>query len=166
MKNEIRGICGVTKLMKRNPAMDFIRCFAFFSVVSVHFLLNNGFYSQELIGKRMYLMTCMRHFFMVCVPLFLMLTGYLMRKKTLSKEYYLKGSKTISIYILACLVWYLFYTIIQGKTISALQWCANVLRFNAGRYAWYIEMYLGLFLLIPFLNILYNNIEEKSGNKF
>ena len=43
-----------------------------------------------------------------------------------------------------------------------MQLCANILRFNAGRYAWYIEMYLGLFILIPFLNILYNNIEEKK----
>ena len=113
----------MNKLVKRNPAMDFIRCFAFFSVVSVHFFLNNGFYSQELIGKRMYLMTCMRHFFMVCVPLFLVLTGYLMRKKQLSKKYYLKGTKTISIYILACLVWYLFYTIVQKNNFSNAIMC-------------------------------------------
>ena len=36
----------------------------------------------------MFLMTLMRTAFMVCVPLFLMLTGYLMHQKQLKKGYY------------------------------------------------------------------------------
>ena len=33
----------------RNLNIDLIRCFAIFSVVSVHFFLNNGFYEETII---------------------------------------------------------------------------------------------------------------------
>ena len=32
-----------------------------------------------------------------------------------------------------------------------------IFNFTACPNAWYLEMYIGLFLLIPFLNIIYNN---------
>ena len=41
---------------RRNPAMDIIRCLAFFSVVSVHFFLNSGFYNEIIEGKQMLVM--------------------------------------------------------------------------------------------------------------
>jgi surface polysaccharide O-acyltransferase-like enzyme len=50
-----------------------------------------------------------------------------------------------------------FYSIVflkQDLTIKSI--ILNVLDFSAAPYSWYIEMYLGLFLLIPFLNIVYN----------
>ena len=75
-------------LTKRNPAADIIRILAFFLVVSVHFFLNNGFYSYIVEGKRMYIMTLMRSFCIICVPLFLTLSGYLLRRKQLEKNYY------------------------------------------------------------------------------
>ena len=36
----------------------------------------------------------------------------------------------------------------------------SILDFSADSYAWYIEMYIGLFLIIPFLNILWNNLND------
>jgi len=83
---------------KRNPSLDIIRCIALFSVISVHFFLNNGFYGEIVIGKTMYIATIFRSMFMVCVPLFLVLTGYLMSGKKLSKTYYL-GIKKLYVFI-------------------------------------------------------------------
>ena len=40
-----------------------------------------------------------------------------------------------------------------------------ILRFNAFPYAWYIEMWIGLFLLTPFLNIMYQGIQIKTHKK-
>ena len=65
-------------MKERNLNADLIRCVAVFSVVSVHFLKNNGFYSTPVVGWDMLLMCIYRSFFMACVPLFLMLTGFLM----------------------------------------------------------------------------------------
>ena len=72
-------------MTKRNLNADLIRCVAVFSVISVHFLLNGGFYKQEVCGIPMLMMCMYRSFFMTCVPLFLILTGYLMGQKKLSK---------------------------------------------------------------------------------
>ena len=40
-----------TKLEQRNTTLDIIRITAAFSVISVHSLLNNGFYDQIVAGK-------------------------------------------------------------------------------------------------------------------
>ena len=72
-------------IKKRSAAADIVRCFAFFCVVSVHFFLKNGYYTQPVKGERMFVMTVMRSFFIICVPLFLTLSGYLLRTKELSK---------------------------------------------------------------------------------
>ena len=81
--------------VKRSPAADLIRILAFILVISVHFFMNNGFYSQTVAGKRMFIMTLMRSFFIICVPLFITLSGYLLRKKKLEKSYYKRISKII-----------------------------------------------------------------------
>ncbi len=72
----------ISKLEKRNPALDIIRIVAAFTVLSVHFFLHNGFYYETVQGTSMYIMTLMRTLFSVCVPLFMILTGYLMCNKT------------------------------------------------------------------------------------
>ena len=72
-------------LSRRSSALDITRIVALFTVISVHFFLNNGFYSEPMFGKRMLVMTVMRSAFMICVPLFIMLTGYLMSRKSLSR---------------------------------------------------------------------------------
>ena len=66
----------------RSVKLDLIRCIAVFEVISVHFFLNNGFYNQT-ICKSLFSQVCFRTLFMTCVPLFMILTGYLMNKKEL-----------------------------------------------------------------------------------
>ena len=45
---------------KRNLNLDLTKCIAVFTVLSVHFFYNNGFYSIPVSTPRMYLMTGMR----------------------------------------------------------------------------------------------------------
>lgn len=146
----------------RNTALDIVRITALLSVVSVHFFRNSGYYSQIVIGNRMYVMTLMRTFFMVCVPLFLVLTGYLMNKKVLSKKYYCGLIKTLGIYVLASIACIIFKYLVLNAEISVMSIIGGILDFSADDYSWYVEMYIGLFLLIPFLNIIYNNLESKG----
>lgn len=150
------------KDVKRSPAPDLIRILAFVFVVSVHFFLNNGFYSQTVAGKRMFIMVLMRSLFIICVPLFITLSGYLLRKKKLEKSYYKRIVKIIITYILASLfcVGYSIVFLEQDLTIKNI--VLNILNFSAAPYAWYIEMYLGLFLLIPFLNIVYDAMPSQK----
>ena len=71
---------------KRDVSLDITRIIAFVSVPAIHFFLNSGYYNVPLEGKRMYLMTYGRTFFMVCVPLFMILSGYLMVTKDIKLE--------------------------------------------------------------------------------
>ncbi len=147
---------------ERNISLDLIRSIAVISVISVHFFLNSGFYMTPLSGKLMFISTVMRTAFMVCVPLFLLLTGYLMNKKELSKKYYGGIKKTLFIYLLSTVVMLIYMAYYKGMPITLKDAFKNILSYN--QYSWYIAMYIGLFLLIPFLNLIYNGLKT-NGQK-
>ena len=158
----------------RNISLDVIRCVACFGVISVHFFLNNGFLGEAILGKRMILMLLLRQLFMFCVPLFLILSGYLLSNRRFEVRFYKKLGKTYSIYVLAS-IFCIYMTPLLYRTIcwvfnmEAPVWVPitlksiikGILDFTAAPYSWYIEMYIGLFLIIPFLNMVYNNLTSK-----
>ena len=74
--------------MKRNINLDIIRTIALISVISIHFPLHIGFYSIPVTTFPDYVMCLIVMASQVCVPLFLLLTGYLKSNCTLSKNYY------------------------------------------------------------------------------
>lgn len=150
------------KFKQRNPAIDIIRCFAFFFVVSVHFFLNNGYYNEIVSGPRMFIMTVMRSFFMICVPLFMVLSGYLMCNKVINKSFYKKLIYTVSIYILSSLCCVLYKILILKQEFTAGTFIKGFFNYSNAPYSWYVEMYIGLFLLCPFLNLVYNNLKGKK----
>ena len=146
---------------KRNFNLDVIRTLALFNLISVHFLLNNNFYQTDVNGIKMYIAFFFRSCFMTCVPLFLLLTGFLMsKKKTVDKNYY-KGLKKILInYVLAILFVYIVRGIYKNESLSILEFLKLTLSYKNS--AWYVNMYIGLFLLIPFLNVINLNIDKKQ----
>lgn len=150
----------------RNYSLDIIRIVAFCSVVGVHFFLNTDFYNTGLDTPLHLLMVIVRCFNLVCVPLFILLTGYLMNKKTLSKKYFLGIVKTLSIYILISIPCYFHHQYFTGRESSLRGLILGISGFTAAKYSWYIEMYIGLFLLIPFLNLIYNNLKSKNHKRF
>ena len=142
----------------RQPGLDLIRVFASLSVVAVHFYLNCNYYQTPLVGGKMFIMTVGRWFFMVCVPLFMMLTGYLKINKTFCAAHFKSlipiGFSYVLIAILKVLISNLYY----GKGYYSL-WTA----FKAiatYQIAWYVGMYVGLTLLIPFLNQLWEALDD------
>lgn len=148
-------------MKERNLNADLIRCAAVFCVVSVHFLLKSGFYNLPVEGSQMWLMCMVRSLFMVCVPLFMILTGYLMCHKELSRRYYGGLVKTLEIYVLASIACLLFKKFALGNTVTLPSAILDILNFKAANYSWYIEMYIGLFLMIPFLNLAYRGLNSK-----
>lgn len=149
-------------LLQRNPAMDVIRCVALFSVISVHFFLHTGFYDTYLVGSALYLFMQIRAASTVCVPLFLLLSGYLMKNKVASRQYYSKLIKIVSLYMMASGCCYLYRNGLSGTLISFL---LETLDYKAASYSWYMEMYFGLFLLIPYLNVLYKGLSTERSRR-
>ena len=84
-----------------------------------------------------------------------------MSRKTLSKKYYGGIVKTLGMYLLAsaaCIVFRVFWA--KAAFPGDLFW--GILNFKTAAYGWYIEMYIGLFLLIPFLNLMWNGLTSKK----
>ena len=150
---------------KRDVKLDIIRIFALLTVISVHFFLNSGFYNEIVSGKKMYIMCIFRSFFMICVPMFITLTGYLLNKKELSKNYYKGIFKTLLIYFTCSIIYSIFTKFYLKEKMDIIIFLENLLDYSGTRYSWYIEMYIGLFLIIPFLNIIFNNIKTKKEAK-
>lgn len=128
----------------------------------MHFFLNSGFYNESIIGKRMLFMCIVRSFFIICVPMFITLTGYLMNKKEFSKKYYNGLFHTLIIYFICSVVYFVFSYFYFNQEVNIQIFFQNLLSFNGTRYAWYIEMYIGLFLMIQFLNLVFNHLKDKK----
>lgn len=147
---------------RRIIGLDFIRTIAILCVLSVHFFLNTKFYGTPILGKSMYLQVFMRMMFLMCVPLFLLLTGYLQKNKQVTKSYFKKIIPILIIYFIYSAMFIAFRIIILKEHKSVIQWIASIEDFSAENYSWYIEMYIGLFLISPFLNLVYNNLNSKK----
>ncbi|MBQ3054461.1 MAG: acyltransferase family protein [Clostridia bacterium] len=150
------------KKAERSYNLDFIRIFSLFTVICVHFFLNCGYYNVLVSGGYMFIMTFLRTFFMICVPLFITLSGYLMKDKVLSKKYYKGIVKTISIYFITSAFCIVFKVLYQKMPMDIKGIVKSVFDYTGASYGWYIEMYIGLFLIIPFLNLCYNGLNTQK----
>jgi surface polysaccharide O-acyltransferase-like enzyme len=139
-------------LRKRLYQIDVIKVFAIFSVVSVHFLLNSGFYDISVTGWMPTIDVILRTIFITAVPLFIMATGFLMGDKVLSSSYIVKIWRTLLLYVIVSIIDWIGHTLILGSKISFSDALYGMLDFSTDSYAWYVEMYIGLYLLIPVLN--------------
>lgn len=147
---------------KRILGLDIVRVIAILFVICVHYFLNNGFYVLILNNKLSFVMLYFRWLFYTCVPLFLILTGYLKCNKKIDNNYY-KGIVHILIsYIFIECIIFLFKNFYLHENISITRYAINMLGFEVSDYSWYVEMYIGLFLMIPFLNLIYNGLKNKK----
>lgn len=113
----------------------------------------------------MYLATFLRQFLMICVPLFMMLTGYLTGDRKPCRNYYWKLVDTLGVYILASLCCTVYKLYAGYETFWSYRLVNDITSYAAAPYSWYVEMYIGLFLLCPFLNAGWKAMEGKRGKQ-
>ena len=153
--NELRKI--------RNINIDVIKCIAVFLVVSVHFSLYNGFYQTPVSCPRMYIMTAIRTFSMMCVPLFLLITGFLMYKKEFSAKFYMGLKRIIIPYIIISVITLVVRVLLHPYGFfDDINYINGFIDFKLSGYAWYVDMYIGLFLLIPFINKMFSDFKKDT----
>ena len=85
-----------------------------------------------------------------------------MNKKKLSLKYYLGITKVIVIYVLATFGCMIFKDIYLGQPLTFKTFVTSLINFHGANYSWYIQMYIGLYIVIPFLNLIYNGLETKK----
>jgi len=124
----------------------------------VHAFLYNGFYSESQFGAAMWAANSFRWLFFGCNGMFMLLTGYLKSTKPFSPKYY-RGLLTVLVgYILTCIISYPIRHFLLGDQGTLGTWLERLIGFS--NYAWYIEMYIGLILISPVINLALQRLTE------
>ncbi len=148
---------------QREAGLDLLRCLALLFVVTFHSFLYNGYYWPEQTGTHMWLAGSFRWLSVSCVGLFLMLTGYLKSRHTDWKSCYRSLPPVLLAYFFAAIITIPIRHFAFGDVQTFKTWLTRLFSFNALYYGWYVEMYVGLILLSPFLNIVLDHLREKKA---
>ena len=146
----------------RDASLDLLKALAAFLVVFVHTYLIWPFYQEPMTGFRMAYLTFGRFVGLMCVPLFMTLTGMLCTHYTDHKKIgpaILRDLILLVLMITIKICEYTFYLGTPPSPRTAAGWYLNVDQY------WYFNMYLGLLLLSPYLNRLLRalSMEQKRG---
>lgn len=157
-------------MKKRDVGLDIVRIFAYLFVVNVHAYLYDGFGDAAIKGIAMYVLVFFRVLFGTDVPLFLLLTGYLQCEKQVDftekgsmRAYLQRCSYVFLTYALCAVSVTVFSRFYLGDQMDVWEMLLNPFSFR--QYGWYVNMYLGLYLLIPFLNVLWKNLASRRGHR-
>ena len=145
-------------MRSRQPGIDLLRCLGLLFVNGVHAFLYNGYYYEPQVGFLIWGANSFKWLFFTCNGLFMLLTGYLKCEKPFSKNYYRSLLPILVGYLLTCLVTFPVRHFLLGEELTLFQWLEKAVTF--GNYAWYIEMYIGLLLFSPIINLALNQLKE------
>ncbi len=90
-----------------------------------------------------------------------MLTGYFNCRKEFSAEYYKNIKRVLIPYaVISVLTW-----IVLSDDYSIKTLLLGTLGYRIVGYAWYVEMFIGLYLCIPFLNMVVDKVFNSNNKK-
>lgn len=149
-------------MQQRQSGLDLIRVTGFFLVTLFHAFLYNGYYGQPQVGFAMWSAGVARSLSMACNGLFMTLTGYLhYGKRSLSGAVRGLGPVLLG-YALAAAFSIPVRHFLLGQQESLSVWVTRFFGFRGVYYGWYVEMYIGLALLSPFLNRLLEALPDRE----
>lgn len=150
------------------PQINIIKAIASFSVTAVHFRNRvEKTIPEAIINNKIKLFFSSNYaFFIFAVPLFLIATGFLSTHKKNNIKNIINTIKIYGLYLFIAFT--SFAVMILTNTREFNGWrdmISRALSFNLIS-GWYIELFIGLALIIPFLNIIVHNISKKQFQSF
>ena len=149
-------------MSERQSGLDVLRCLALLFVVTFHSFLNNGYYYEPQKGYAMWLAGSFRWLSVSCIGLFLLLTGYLKSEQTEIGRCWRGLFPVLAGYLLAAVISIPVRHFLLGDRQTLGMWITALFGFRGVYYGWYVEMYVGLMLLTPFLNRLLLLLDTKG----
>lgn len=158
----IIGGGGQQAVNQRNVGLDIVRTIACLSVIASHYFLHSKFNTATFQGPSMFIQGMLSSM-IIGSDLYMILTGFLCCNKIPNRKFYMSGIKVLLSYIFFSILTiivniYYFHTGMTWK--SGLM---GILNFSTIPYAWYIEMWIGLFILAPFINMWYKALPTKKS---
>lgn len=148
----------------RDFGADIVRITALIMVLWLHFYLRNGFYYSEITDAAGFAAVMFRPVLMCCVPLFMMLTGYLKCSKKWDYGYYRSLLPILLSYLIISLIHLPYKALFREQTASLGEWILMIFQFELANYSWYVGMYIGLFLLSPLLNLMWASCRSRKAH--
>lgn len=145
-------------MIKRESGADVYRILGLLFVNMLHACLYNGFYYAAQEGVAMWAANSVRWLTYGCNAMFMLLTGYLKSVSPWGKRYYKSLLAVLVGYLMTCVISYPIRYFCIGEKDPLEIWMARLVQFS--NYAWYVEMYIGLFLFSPLINLALNKIED------
>ncbi len=149
---------------ERQSNIELLRIILIMFILALHYL--NGTYGGALNIKNIsnaennyYIVRILESLFIVAVNCFILITGYFSYKQTK-----IKVKKVIDLLIIVCFYNVLIYIISIITKITAFN-KETFQTFLATFYKggmWFIDIYIILYLLIPFINIVINKLSKKN----
>jgi surface polysaccharide O-acyltransferase-like enzyme len=100
-----------------------------------------------------------RWLFFCCNGIFMMLSGYLRCNKTDLHDCYRGLVPVLVGYTLCCAIIFPAQFLL-GEQLNVFGWAERFVTF--GNYAWYVEMYIGLILFSPLINLGLKQMDDKT----
>ena len=151
---------------QRFVGVDIVKIIGTIFICGVHFFLYSGFYQEPINEPSEVVPIFLRWLFYNCVPMFMITTGYLMKNKILSKEYYFGLVKIVVIYIIMSIACAVFDYQHFDKEFTPWSFIRGMFMFTNAPYSWYVEYYICIFLLIPFINLAFNGLKTRKQRLF
>jgi surface polysaccharide O-acyltransferase-like enzyme len=149
-------------MAKRETGLDLLRCFATFLVVLGHSYMSNGYTITPQVGVSMWLAGSFQLMGRCSVGIFLMLTGYLQGRKTDWRACYRGLPSVLMSYLIASVICIPIRHFVFGDIQSWTTWAQRFFAYGGAYYGWYVEIYVGLTLLTPFLNVGLKHLSDKQ----
>lgn len=143
--------------------IDILKIIAVLFVIWVHTFLYNGFYSAKIDSEDFMLPIAFRWIAYTCVPIFMTISGYLMKNKKFSGKYYLGIMRVLIIYIvisIICMKYKQENFNTEFNTWTVLKGFFHT--YDLAQYGWYMNYYFAIFAMIPFLNSAFNGMKNKK----
>ncbi len=154
-------------MKKRIFYLDFLRAFAILMVLLLH-SINPYITNKELFGSTSWnIMIIINAFVRTGVPIFFMISGYLLLSSDKSRDFKAFYKKSLLHIIIPLVFWnivYFGYKCIMGYIdfdITIL--LSDFINCGTEYHLWYLYTLVGIYLLVPFLKILVDNLNTKQS---
>ena len=147
------------KTHARDTNFELLRIIAMIMVVALHFNCHGKvMYYVEPFSKKYYYTFFIEYASLIAVNLYVMISGYYMIKSKFKTKKIIKIEMQVIFYSLLI---YLLLVILGQVKFSKTELVNSLLPVTTNRY-WFITAYIGLYLLIPFINKLANSLSKKE----
>lgn len=148
-----------TEKTGREFGMDVVRIIAILFVPLIHFFGNTSFYAEAIVGRDMFYMTALRWLVLTAVPLFMIITGYFKTHNDINPANYKAIIPVLLTHIVCSSIRLMTDYHIHGINLTRDYILDKLLYFN---YGWYVKLYIGLILAMPFLNKAYHGLNTRA----